>query len=43
MDSKGKESITGYAYKPWHIRYAGDIGENIYKEKLTVEEYMNLK
>ena len=20
---KGKESITGYAYEPWHIRYVG--------------------
>ncbi|EJR65391.1 hypothetical protein IIO_01575 [Bacillus cereus VD115] len=39
---KGKESITGYAYEPWHIRYVGDIAENIYKEKLTLEEYMNL-
>ncbi|PEP81803.1 D-alanyl-D-alanine carboxypeptidase [Bacillus toyonensis] len=24
------------------IRYVGDIAENIYKEKLTLEEYMNL-
>lgn len=39
---KGKESITGYAYEPWHIRYVGDIAESIYKEKLTLEEYMNL-
>ncbi|MBJ7929231.1 D-alanyl-D-alanine carboxypeptidase [Bacillus toyonensis] len=39
---KGKEGITGYAYEPWHIRYVGDIAENIYKEKLTLEEYMNL-
>ncbi|WP_346818131.1 M15 family metallopeptidase [Bacillus paramobilis] len=38
---KGKENITGYAYEPWHIRYVGDIAENIYKEKLTLEEYMN--
>ena len=35
MDSKGKDSIIGYAYEPWHIRYAGDIAENISKEKLT--------
>lgn len=39
---KGKESITGYAYEPWHIRYVGDIAESIYKKKLTLEEYMNL-
>ena len=36
-----KESITGYAYGPWHIRYVGDIAESIYKEKLTLEKYMN--
>ena len=29
---KGKESITGYAYEPWHIRYVGDIAESIYKK-----------
>ncbi|QEQ20330.1 M15 family metallopeptidase (plasmid) [Bacillus sp. BS98] len=40
---KGKENITGYAYEPWHVRYVGNIAENIYKEKLTLEEYMNLK
>ncbi|GLV65918.1 hypothetical protein Bmyc01_45870 [Bacillus mycoides] len=40
---KGKESITGYAYEPWHIRYVGDIAENIYKKHLTLEEYMNMK
>ncbi|MEJ9148860.1 M15 family metallopeptidase, partial [Bacillus thuringiensis] len=39
---KGKESITGYAYEPWHIRYVGDIAKNIYKQKQTLEEYMNL-
>ncbi|PGU46881.1 M15 family metallopeptidase [Bacillus cereus] len=39
---KGKESITGYAYEPWHIRYVGDIAESIYKKKLTLEEFMNL-
>ncbi len=39
---KGNESITGYAYEPWHIRYVGDIAESIYKKKLTLEEYMNL-
>ncbi|PEJ11467.1 M15 family metallopeptidase [Bacillus wiedmannii] len=39
---KGKESITGYAFEPWHIRYVGDIAESIYKKKLTLEEFMNL-
>lgn len=37
---KGKESITGYPYEPWHIRYVGDIAEYIYKENLTLEEYL---
>lgn len=37
---KGKESITGYPYEPWHIRYVGeeiamDIGN------LTLEEYLD--
>lgn len=36
-----KENITVYAYEPWHIRYVGDVAEKIYKEKLTLEEYMN--
>ncbi|HDX9637554.1 TPA: M15 family metallopeptidase [Bacillus cereus] len=38
---KEKENVTGYAYEPWHIRYVGDIAEKIYKEKLTLEEYIN--
>ncbi|WP_429608034.1 M15 family metallopeptidase [Bacillus albus] len=38
---KEKENVTGYAYEPWHIRYVGDIAEKIYKEKLTLEEYVN--
>ncbi|PGL47403.1 D-alanyl-D-alanine carboxypeptidase, partial [Bacillus thuringiensis] len=28
--------------EPWHIRYVGDIAENIYEQKQTLEEYMNL-
>jgi D-alanyl-D-alanine carboxypeptidase len=40
---KGKESITGYAYEPWHIRYVGEILLKVYiRKKLTLEEYMNL-
>ena len=37
---KDKESITGYPYEPWHIRYVGDVAEYIYKENLTLEEYL---
>ena len=37
---KGKESITGYAYEPWHIRYVGlDIAEDVYARKITLEQY----
>lgn len=38
---KEKENVTSYAYEPRHIRYVGDVAEKIYKEKLTLEEYMN--
>lgn len=38
---KGKEKITGYDYEPWHIRYVGKAAaKEIYKQKLTLEEYM---
>ncbi|PEK12086.1 peptidase M15 [Bacillus toyonensis] len=37
---KEKENVIGYAYEPWHIRYVGDDAEKIYKEKLTLGEYM---
>jgi D-alanyl-D-alanine carboxypeptidase len=37
---KGKESITGYKYEPWHLRYVGECAEIIYKENLTLEEYL---
>jgi zinc D-Ala-D-Ala carboxypeptidase len=37
---KGKESITGYSYEPWHIRYVGeDMAKEIYTNKWTLEEY----
>lgn len=26
---KGKESITGYKYEPWHIRFVGNISKAI--------------
>ena len=38
----GKESITGYNYEPWHIRYVGVIPATIiYNNNLTLEEYLN--
>lgn len=40
---KGKESITGYSYEPWHIRYVGkDIAKDIKKKNLCLEEYLGV-
>ena len=36
---EGKESITGYMYEPWHLRYVGDVASNIYESNLCLEEY----
>ncbi len=36
---EGMEYITGYKYEPWHLRYVGDIAEDIYNSGLTYEEY----
>ena len=40
---KGKESITGYNYEPWHYRYVGKTTAKIITENnLTLEEYDKL-
>lgn len=39
---QGKESITGYKYEPWHIRYIGDMAQTIYESGLTLEEYFGI-
>jgi D-alanyl-D-alanine carboxypeptidase len=37
---KGKESITGYQYEPWHIRFVGkDVATEIMEQDITFEEY----
>lgn len=37
----GKESITGYNYEPWHIRYVGtDVAQIIQAQDITLEEYL---
>lgn len=37
---KGKESITGYKYEPWHLRYVGkSIAKEITARGITLEEY----
>lgn len=36
---KGKESITGYMYEPWHFRYVGiDLATALFESDLTLEE-----
>ena len=38
---EGKESITGYAYEPWHLRYVGvDVAKEITEKDITLEEYL---
>lgn len=40
----GKESITGYNYEPWHIRYVGkEAAQAIKTSGLTLEEYLTGK
>jgi len=39
---KGKESLTGYAYEPWHIRYVGkEIAEEVFANQITLEQYFD--
>lgn len=39
---KGKASITGYQYEPWHLRYVGKaIAKEIMNRGITLEEYYN--
>lgn len=42
---KGKESVTGYAFEPWHYRYVGSTAANeMYKisPDETLEEYLDV-
>ncbi len=47
---KGKDSITGYKYEPWHIRYVGkDVAQAVHDAAvacgdptLTLEEYLGI-
>lgn len=39
---KGKESITGYSYEPWHIRYLGvNLATFLYNNGLCYEEFIS--
>ena len=38
-----KQSVTGYAYEPWHIRYVGtDVAQAVYDSGLSLEEYLGI-
>lgn len=38
---RGKETITGYGYEPWHIRYVGKkAAKEITDSGITLEEYL---
>lgn len=40
---KDKESVTGYQYEPWHIRYLGvDLATKVYESGLCLEEYLGV-
>lgn len=42
---KGKESITGYQYEPWHLRYVGiELAKELYNngDWITIEEYYGI-
>lgn len=42
---KGKESITGYQYESWHLRYVGEtLAKELYNDGnwLTMEEYYGI-
>ena len=40
---EGKESVTGYIYEPWHIRYLGvETATSVYNSGLCLEEYLGI-
>ncbi len=40
---KEKESITGYMYEPWHVRYVGaETAAAVYESGLCLEEYLGI-
>ncbi len=40
---RGKESVTGYMYEPWHVRYLGtETATAVYNSGLTLEEYLGI-
>lgn len=40
---KSKESVTGYKYEPWHLRYLGtDTAAAVYNSGQCLEEYLGI-
>lgn len=40
---KGKQSLTGYQYEPWHVRYLGtSLAAKVYSSGKTLEQYFGL-
>ena len=40
---ENKESITGYMYEPWHLRYLGkETAQKVAESGLTLEEYLGI-
>ena len=40
---KGKESVTGYMYEPWHVRYLGkEVAKKVYESGKCLEEYLGI-
>ena len=40
---KGKESLTGYEYEPWHIRYVGSsLANQVHQSGQTLEQFFGL-
>lgn len=40
---KDKQTITGYQYEPWHVRFVGkELASEIHKTNLTLEEFFEL-
>lgn len=40
---QGKESLTGYQYEPWHVRYLGtSLATKVYNSGKTLEQYFGL-
>lgn len=38
---KGKETVTGYCYEPWHYRFVGlEAAAEIWEQSITLEEYL---